>query len=114
MPYLYCITTAEYNQLEKERLRVLSVLIRANKFYAYYAGLKVAIANPFAHSVQIYPNLQRFVSKRVSVDIGFTGARLLVDIPEHIEYALEFKIDHKTNGLVVSYITKEEYDLCVS
>lgn len=114
MPYLYCITDAEYNQMEKDRVHVQGVMIRANKFHAYYTGLKIAIANPFAHPIPVYQRLQRFVTKQVSVDIGFTGARLLVDIPEHTEYAFEFKIDHRTNGLVVNYITKGEYDLCAS
>ena len=113
MPYLYSITDAEYNQIEAERVRIQSVMIRANKFYQYYTGVKLAINNPFAHSVQIYPALYRFVAKIVSVDVGFMGARLLVDIPEHSEYAMEFKIDHRTNGLVVNCITKGEYDLCV-
>lgn len=110
-----CNTTVELERHRAIRRKmVIGVYNRSSDFKRYYDGVRLALHNPYVHSVLIYPKLRSFLVRRLSTDIGFTGARKLVPLIENPEYALEFKIDHVIDGLVVGYVPRMEFDLCGS
>lgn len=107
------VTTLELERYRAARCKlILNVYNRSSDFQRYYEGVRLALHNPYVHSVIIYPKLRKFLMKRLCTDIGFNGCRKLIPLFENPEYALEFKIDHVVSGLVVGYVPRMEYDLC--